>query len=128
AAEVHEEVEIEGRVVAQVLADALPALGGDQRGVVSEIAVCLQNRRAELRLELLEDDLAHVVPRPRSCSAFSALARASFSPMVSWSSPRRSFTRLGTGSVRGFTMAGRRSPRAILSWRSISPSSTASGR
>ena len=34
----------------------------------------------------------------------------------------------GTGSVRGLTMPGVRSPRAILSCRSMRPSSTASGR
>ena len=66
AAEIGEHVEGHLRVVAQEAADGLPALRVDDRGVVAELRVRLQDRFAELRLEDLENALAH-----RSESLFS---------------------------------------------------------
>ncbi len=109
AAEVDEHVHREARIVAEEERHLAPAGRLDHGGVVAELRVRLQDAGAELGLEQVEDLLAH--------------ARApGFLPMVT------SACSSVTGSVRGLTMPGVRSPRAILSWSSRMPSITASGR
>ena len=45
---------------AQELADGLPLGRVDQRGVVAEMRVSLEDGRAEAHLQLVEDELAHL--------------------------------------------------------------------
>ena len=70
AAEVDRHVEVERRVLAQELADGLPLRRVDDGRVVAEVGVRLEDRGAEPRLELVEDELAHVC-LPEPCPASS---------------------------------------------------------
>ena len=80
AAEVDEHVHVAARIVAQEARDLAPARRLDDRRVVAELRVRLEDRRAELRLEELED--ACWLMRSRSLR----LAGAS---CTSWRSSRR---------------------------------------
>src|SRR5262249_15683826 len=108
AAEIDRHVERHGRVVAEEAADFLPSTRLDHRGVGAEVGVGLDDRVAELRLERFERANAH--------DSLLLLSLLSSLP----SRFVRSCTSPASGSSRGFTMPGRRSPVAfivILSWR-----------
>src|SRR5262249_12071785 len=110
--------EVERGVLPQELADRLPLARLDQRRVVAEIGVRLEDGVAEPLAQLVEDELAHDGPFPLPPAAFASAALSAGTTSRGSLADRRSCTRPSTswtGSKRGFTTPGRRSFRAILS-------------
>src|SRR5262245_5043819 len=105
-AKVDHHLHVAARIVAEKTRDLEPRARLDDRGLVAVLARCLDDVGAERFLQDVEQLLTHA------------------GALLFWPS----WTSAWAGSWRGFTIPGVRSPRAILSWRSMSPSKTASGR